>query len=334
MRILITGVAGFIGFHVAIKLCKTKDIIHGIDNLNEYYDVNLKKSRIAHLRKHTNIKFKKIDIENTKDLEKLFKKNQYDYVIHLAAQPGVQYSLTNPDSYIKSNLIGFYSILECCRNFKIKHLVYASSSSVYGLNSKQPFSNNDNVDHPISLYAATKKSNELMAHSYSHLYNLPTTGLRFFTVYGPWGRPDMAIFKFTKAIVNNNFIEVYNNGNLKRDFTYIDDVVNSIIKIRKVIPKENKKWKKNRGSISKSSAPYAVYNVGRGKTIKLNKLIKIIEKTIGKKARIKYKGLQLGDVLSTFSNNQDLSKLIGYKPKYNIEEGLKLFYRWYSNYYK
>ena len=334
MKILITGVAGFIGFHVAKKLSLTKNIIHGIDSMNTYYDINLKNLRINYLKKNTNINFFKINIENQNSLNALFKKNRYDQIIHLAAQPGIRYSLTNPESYIRSNIIGFQSILECCKKFKVKHFIYASSSSVYGLNRKQPFSTGDNVDHPISLYAATKKSNELMAHSYSHLYNIPTTGLRFFTVYGPWGRPDMAIFKFVKAIKNNTKIKVYNYGNSERDFTYIDDVVNGILKIRNKIPKQNKLWKKDNISIAKSSAPYAIYNVGSGKTIKLNKLIKIIENVVGKKAKIKYESIQPGDVASTISDNKDLIDLINYKPQYDIEKGVKSFYKWYKKNYK
>tara|TARA_B100000886_G_scaffold39347_2_gene24351 strand:+ start:12289 stop:13296 length:1008 start_codon:yes stop_codon:yes gene_type:complete len=335
MKILITGVAGFIGFHLANKLLKIKRYeVHGIDNLNKYYDNKLKKKRINYLEKHTNIIFHNFDINNSIRLRTVFKKHNITHVLHFAAQPGVRYSISHPMSYINSNILGFQSMIDCCKEYKIKHLIYASSSSVYGLNTTQPYKSNHNSDHPISLYAATKKSNELVAHSYSHLYGLPTTGLRLFTVYGPWGRPDMALFKFTSAILNNKTINVYNNGNHKRDFTYIDDTVAAIIKIITIPPKKNNLWRKNSNTINQSSAPYVIYNVGSGRTVKLKKFIKILEETIGKKAKIKYTKKQPGDVDITYSDNSELKRLIGFNPKFSLNEGIRNFVNWYKEIYR
>ncbi len=335
MNILITGVAGFIGFHLAKELSKNrKNKVYGIDNLNSYYDLQLKKKRIAYLKKNIKITFHKLDINNFNRLKRLFLKYKITHVLHFAAQPGVRYSISHPMSYIDSNLVGFQKILECCRTNNIKHLVYASSSSVYGLNKKHPYNTNDNTDHPISLYAVTKKSNELAAHSYSHLYGLPTTGLRLFTVYGPWGRPDMALFKFTNAIYKNKVINVFNNGNHKRDFTYIDDVVKAISKIINLPPKHNSSWKKNYNTIHQSSAPYTIYNVGAGKAVKLLDFIKIIEKVIGKNAKIRFQKRQPGDVEITYSNSLALKKNIQFKSSTALEEGVQNFIEWYINIYK
>jgi UDP-glucuronate 4-epimerase len=331
MTILITGVAGFIGFHTAKKLLENGKNIIGIDNYDKYYDVKLKKKRISILNNH---KFKKKFIFVKLDLVKLFKKYKIKKIINLAAQAGVRHSLINPKSYIKSNLVGFANILELCRNFKINHLTYASTSSVYGANTKQPFSEKDGVDHPLQLYAATKRANELMAHSYSNLFNLPTTGLRFFTVYGPWGRPDMALFIFTKNILNNKVIKVFNNGKHIRDFTYIDDIVDGIIKANDENLKKNKKinFKTNNPSTSKS--PFKIYNIGNSNAVSLMKYIKLIEKYLGKKAKKKFLKLQRGDVPKTLSDISKIKKDLNYNPKTSVEEGVKNFINWYKKFYK
>ncbi len=333
-KILITGAAGFIGYHLSKLLCdKGLDIV-GIDNLKDYYDVNLKIARLEQLQDYQNFKFEKIDLVQKDSLIKLFEKEKIKYVINLAAQAGVRYSIENPYAYIDSNIAGFANILEACRNFPVKHLIYASSSSVYGANVKQPFSENDNVDHPVSLYAATKKSNELMAHTYSDLYKIPTTGLRFFTVYGPWGRPDMAYYSFTKAILEGKEINVFNNGNLERDFTYINDIVNAIEKLLDKIPEENPGWDRLSAEPSTSFAPYRIFNIGNNRPVKLMDFISTLENLLGKKAKRNFLPMQPGDVYSTFADISKLNKLIGYKPTTSIEEGLEKFVSWYKQYYK
>lgn len=403
-KILITGAAGFIGFHLSKKLCQEGYDIIGIDNLNDYYDVNLKIARLKILQDYKitilkdskierlerakdskierletakdskikrlekakdskierlksaqqdggqglqcfdsaqhdnknnkgNFKFEKMDLVEREKIFELFEKEKFDYVIHLAAQAGVRYSIENPYAYIESNITGFMNILEACRNYPVKHLIYASSSSVYGANVKQPFSENDNVDHPVSLYAATKKSNELMAHTYSSLYDIPTTGLRFFTVYGPWGRPDMAYFSFTKDIIEGNTINVFNNGDLERDFTYIDDIVEGIIRLINKIPQKNENWDKIKSDPATSFAPYRVFNIGNNKPVKLNEFINILEEIIGKKAVKNYLPMQKGDVYSTFANIDLLSDMTGFNPKTDLREGLQKFVDWYINYF-
>lgn len=326
--ILITGCAGFIGFHLAKRLLLNNYAIIGVDNLNSYYDVNLKKARLKLLKEHENFSFELITIEDKEALEKIFFLNNIDIVINLAAQAGVRYSLENPDAYIQSNVIGFMNILKCCNHHQIEHLIYASSSSVYGANSKMPFSTNDNVDHPISLYAATKRVNELLAYTYSHLYDLPTTGLRFFTVYGPWGRPDMSYFKFTKAIMKGDPIQVYNSGNMKRDFTYIDDIVEGIVRLL------GKKPERIQLPTISSNAPYKIYNIGNNQPVKLMEFISIFEEKIGKKAIKQFLPMQAGDVHETYADIEDLEKDIGFKPQTTINEGIGKFIDWYKEYYK
>ncbi|WP_413483773.1 NAD-dependent epimerase [Morganella psychrotolerans] len=334
MKYLVTGSAGFIGFYVAKKLLEHGFNVVGIDNINDYYDVSLKQSRLNILKMFDNFSFYKIDISDKEKMAILFKENKFDKVIHLAAQAGVRYSLINPFSYSESNLTGFLTILEGCRHNDIKHLIYASSSSVYGLNDTYPFSTNNSVDHPISLYAATKKSNELMAHSYSYLYNIPVTGLRFFTVYGPWGRPDMALFKFTNAIINEKPIDIYNNGEMSRDFTYIDDIVDGIYKVLSLPPKGNKLWKASSGILSTSSAPYQIYNIGNGKPISLMKYIESLEENLKIKAIKNYLPMQPGDVYKTYADTNDLFEKTGYIPKTNIDDGIQKFVEWYKDFYK
>ncbi|QZN97077.1 NAD-dependent epimerase [Symbiopectobacterium purcellii] len=333
MNVLITGSAGFIGFFLAKKLLSNNERILGVDNLNDYYDVSLKKARLVELDSYDNFKFLNINLCDKASLIKLFSESCFDCVINLAAQAGVRYSIENPSAYADSNLIGFLNVLECCRQFKIQHLIYASSSSVYGLNSKTPFSTNDSVDHPVSLYAATKKANELMAHSYSHLYNIPTTGLRFFTVYGPWGRPDMALFKFTQKIFNNELIDIYNNGNLSRDFTYIDDIVEGIIRLIDVVPERNDHWTPESGSPATSSAPYRIYNIGNGSPVKLMDFVTALEKALGMEAKKNFLPMQPGDVYQTWADTEDLFKVTGYQPKVNVEEGVARFVEWYRKFY-
>lgn len=333
-KILVTGCAGFIGFHVSKKLLEKNYVVVGLDNINNYYDPNLKIARLNILKKFPKFKFYKTDLEKRDFVLQIFKKEKFVYVIHLAAQAGVRYSLINPFSYVDSNLVGFINILEGCRQNKVRHLVYASSSSVYGANTKMPFSVHHNVDHPISLYAATKKSNELMAHTYSALYNLPTTGLRFFTVYGPWGRPDMALFKFTEAILNNKTITIYNYGKMERDFTYIDDIVEGVIRVMKKVPKSNKHWSSKNPDPGTSFCPYKIYNIGNNTPVKLTKFINVLEHCLGKKAKKKFLPLQPGDVPKTYADVDDLVKDVGFKPATPIEVGIKKFVEWYKEYYK
>jgi UDP-glucuronate 4-epimerase len=348
MKFLVTGTAGFIGYHTAKKLCLKGASVIGLDIINEYYDVNLKFSRLADLGiKKSDINFNRIvqsdtfknfsfiqtDLVDKESLDNLFKDNEFDVVINLAAQAGVRYSLLNPQAYIDSNIIGFINILEACRHHKTKHCVYASSSSVYGLNETMPFSVHHNVDHPVSLYAASKKSNELMAHTYSHLFGLATTGLRFFTVYGPWGRPDMALFIFTKAIIEDKPIDVFNNGNMQRDFTYIDDIVEGIIRVSQKPPEGNKNWSGENPDPGTSKAPYKIYNIGNNAPVKLLDFIKSIEKFLGKKANMNFMPIQPGDVPSTYADVSDLVNDVNYKPSTPLETGVKSFIEWYKSYY-
>lgn len=331
MKYLVTGAAGFIGNFVSERLCDAGHDVVGLDNLNDYYDPNLKLARLKRLDEFDNFTFVKLDLANREGMESLFVEQQFDRVIHLAAQAGVRYSIENPMAYIDSNLVGMATILEGCRHNKVKHLVYASSSSVYGMNEKMPFSTEDAVDHPVSLYAATKKSNELMAHSYSHLYDLPTTGLRFFTVYGPWGRPDMAPFLFTDAILNDREIKVFNHGKMKRDFTYIDDIVEGIIRIQDVVPLRNAENPNT--SPSSSKAPYKVFNIGNNEPIALMTFIEAIEKAAGKQAKKNYMPMQAGDVPATFADIDSLKEEVGFKPDTKIEFGMQQFVDWFKEYY-
>jgi UDP-glucuronate 4-epimerase len=336
MEILVTGAAGFIGFHLCIKLLENDKFskVIGIDNINNYYSVQLKKDRLSILKNYDNFQFYKVSLENREEILSIFKKHNFHTVVNLAAQAGVRYSLENPFSYVQSNIDGFLNILEGCRHNNISHLVFASSSSVYGANRKMPFSVHHNVDHPVSLYAATKKANELMAHTYAHLYNLPCTGLRFFTVYGPWGRPDMALFKFTKNIIEDKPIEVYNFGKMKRDFTYIDDIVEGVYRVINKIPSPNINWDPLSPDPSTSSAPYKIYNIGNNKPVKLMDFISVIEKSIGKKAKIDFKEMQMGDVPETYADVDDLINDVGFKPDTPIEKGVANFIKWYKEYYK
>ena len=334
MRILITGVAGFIGSQLAKKILNHDISVVGIDNLNDYYDVNLKKSRLQQLETNSNFQFIKLDLADRNGMAELFNRYKFNQVVNLAAQAGVRYSLENPYAYVDTNVIGFVNLLEGCRHHAIEHLVFASSSSVYGLNTKMPFSVEHNVDHPVSLYAATKKSNELMAHTYSHLYGLPTTGLRFFTVYGPWGRPDMAYFKFTKAILANQPIDVYNFGKMQRDFTYIDDIVEGVLKIIQHKPQADPNWSSDTSNPSSSTAPYKIYNIGNNQSVDLMYFIKTLENALGKKANMNMLPMQPGDVKMTYANIDDLKTDFNWQPQTSIEEGLTNFIDWYTNYYR
>ncbi|MEB6243568.1 NAD-dependent epimerase [Staphylococcus gallinarum] len=333
MKILITGAAGFIGSHLAKKLIAQHHEVIGVDNINDYYSVSLKEDRLKSIGDN-NFTFYKLNLEDYEDLKEVFIKEQPEVVVNLAAQAGVRYSLENPRAYIDANVVGFMNILECSRHFDVKHLIYASSSSVYGANTSKPFSTSDNIDHPLSLYAATKKSNELMAHTYSHLYQLPTTGLRFFTVYGPWGRPDMALFKFTKAIVNDEAIDVYNHGNMMRDFTYVDDIVEAISRLIKKPADPNPDWSGANPDPSSSYAPYKVYNIGNNSPVRLMEFVEAIENKLGKTAKKNYMDLQAGDVPETYANVDDLYNNIDFKPETSIQDGVNKFIDWYLNYYK
>ncbi len=334
MKILITGVAGFIGSQLAKKILNHDINVVGIDNLNDYYDVNLKKSRLQQLEANSNFQFIKLDLADRKGMAELFNRHKFNQVVNLAAQAGVRYSLENPYAYVDTNIVGFVNLLEGCRHHAVEHLVFASSSSVYGLNTKMPFSAKHNVDHPVSLYAATKKANELMAHTYSHLYGLPTTGLRFFTVYGPWGRPDMAYFKFTKAILANQPIDVYNFGKMQRDFTYIDDIVEGVMKIIQRKPKADSNWSSETPNPSSSTAPYKIYNIGNNQSVDLMYFIKTLENALGKKANMNMLPMQPGDVKMTYANIDDLKTDFNWQPQTSIEEGLSNFIDWYTNYYR
>ncbi|MCW1718668.1 NAD-dependent epimerase [Pseudoalteromonas sp. A3] len=334
MKYLVTGAAGFIGAATCQKLLAAGHIVVGIDNLNEYYDVNLKLARLALFESHDNFTFIRLDISARAAMSELFAAQQFDKVIHLAAQASVRYSIESPDTYADSNLVGYLNVLEGCRHNHVKHLIYASSSSVYGLNEKTPFEASDSVDHPVSLYAATKKANELMAHSYSHLYKLPTTGLRFFTVYGPWGRPDMAPYIFTKKILAGDIIDVNNNGDMWRDFTYIDDIVEGVVRAADVIPQANPDWRVESGSPATSSAPYAIYNIGHGSPINLMKFIEAIETELGTEANKNFREMQAGDVYKTYAHTQNLFDVTGYKAQVSVEQGVSELIKWYKNFYK
>lgn len=334
MKVLVTGVAGFIGMHVAKLLLERGDSVVGIDNINDYYSIQLKQARIQKLNElQGDFSFKKSDLCDRESISQLFKKHQFDKVVNLAAQAGVRYSIENPHAYIESNIVGFLNILECCRHHDIQHLVYASSSSVYGANTKMPFSVSDSVDHPLSMYAATKKSNELMAHSYSSLFNLPTTGLRFFTVYGPWGRPDMALFKFTESILAGKAIDVFNFGKHKRDFTYIDDIVEGIIRVLDSTALPNEKWSGVNPDPATSFAPWRVFNIGHSKPVELMQYINAIELKLGKQAKMNLLPLQPGDVPDTFADVTALEQSVNYKPQTSIEIGVSRFLDWYLEYY-
>lgn len=333
MKVLVTGAAGFIGSHVVQKLCDRGDEVVGVDNLNDYYDVSLKEARLKRLTHYNNFKFIRLELADRDSVAQLFKDHDFQRVIHLAAQAGVRYSIDNPHAYIESNINGFINILEGCRHHRIEHLSYASSSSVYGANKTLPFSVHDNVDHPLSLYAATKKANELMAHTYSHLYELPTTGLRFFTVYGPWGRPDMAIFKFTHKILKDETIDVYNFGNHRRDFTYIDDIVEGVIRVNDQIATPNELWSGEKPDPANSTAPWRIYNIGNSKPIELMRYIEVLEQCLGKKARLNLLPLQAGDVPDTYADIEELKTRIGYSPSIPVEVGVERFVDWYLNYY-
>ncbi|MBN1406488.1 MAG: NAD-dependent epimerase [Calditrichaceae bacterium] len=354
MKILVTGTAGFIGYHTTVKLLNQGNTVIGLDVINDYYDINLKYTRLANLgfgkdkieynklikcdpassSNFNDSYFIQLNLNDQDNIYKLFEKEKFDYVINLAAQAGVRYSLTNPHAYMESNILGFMNILEACRHNKVKHLVYASSSSVYGLNETMPFSVHHNVDHPVSLYAASKKSNELMAHTYSHLYGIPTTGLRFFTVYGPWGRPDMALFIFTKAILENKPIDVYNHGNMQRDFTYVDDIVEGIIRVTNCVPTGNKAWSGETPDPGTSPAPYKIYNIGNNAPVKLLDFIEAIEKALGKRAKKNLMPIQPGDVPATYADVEDLIKDVDYKPSTPIQLGINKFVEWFKEYYK
>ena len=331
---MVTGTAGFIGNHLAIKLLERGDEVIGIDNLNDYYDVNLKLARLDRIKDHTNYTDVRADIADRELMEQLFKEHQPQRVVNLAAQAGVRYSIENPHAYIDSNIVGYLNILEGCRHNNVEHLVYASSSSVYGANETMPFSVHDNVDHPLSLYAASKKANELMAHTYSNLYNLPTTGLRFFTVYGPWGRPDMALFLFTKAIKDGEKIKVFNYGKHRRDFTYIDDIVEGIIRTLDNVAKPNPEWSGKNPDSGTSKAPWRVYNIGNQSPVELMSYIETLEKYLGKTAEKELLPLQPGDVPDTYADVEALVQDVGYKPSTTIEQGIEKFVAWYDSYYK
>lgn len=334
MKFLVTGAAGFIGYHVAERLLTAGHQVVGIDNLNDYYDVGLKTARLDRLADKPGFRFIKLDLADREGMAALFAEHQFQRVIHLGAQAGVRYSLVNPLAYADANLIGHLNVLEGCRHNKVEHLLYASSSSIYGLNRKLPFATEDSVDHPVSLYAATKKANELMSHSYSHLYGLPTTGLRFFTVYGPWGRPDMALFKFTKAILAGESIDVYNHGEMHRDFTYIDDITEAIVRLQAVIPQADPSWTVEQGSPATSSAPYHVYNIGNNSPVKLMEYITALEQALGVTARKNMLPMQPGDVMDTSADTAELYRDIGFKPETSVEEGVKRFVDWYKAFYQ
>ncbi|HEY9627342.1 MAG TPA: NAD-dependent epimerase [Coleofasciculaceae cyanobacterium] len=325
MHVLVTGVAGFIGYHLAQRLLAEDVQVYGIDNLNEYYDVNLKKARLGQLTPHPKFTFEYLDLSDRQAVAELFETQQFDYVVNLAAQAGVRYSLQNPLAYVDSNVTGFVNLLEGCRHSAVKHLVFASSSSVYGVNPKTPFSTTDNVDHPISLYAASKKANELMAHTYSHLFQLPTTGLRFFTVYGEWGRPDMAYFKFVKAIEAGQAIDVYNYGDMQRDFTYIDDVIEGVVRVMHKPPLA--------GQDALTKAAYKLYNIGNNKPVALKRFIEVVEQALGKEAQKNFLPMQPGDVPVTYADVDDLMQDVGFRPDTAIEVGIERFVRWYRDYY-
>ena len=333
MKILVTGAAGFIGFHTSRALLDEDHEVIGLDNINKYYDPDLKNSRLKILKQYPSFKFHKKNLEDKEAIKNIFKEDSPKRVIHLAAQAGVRYSLKHPETYVQSNLVGFFNILEECRQHKVEHLVYASTSSVYGLNTKYPFSTEDNTNHPVSFYGATKLANEMMAHSYSHLYTIPCTGLRFFTVYGPWGRPDMAYFLFTKKILEGKPIDIFNHGNMERDFTYIDDIVEGITRVLMQAPNSDLEWSGSSPSPASSSAPWRLYNIGSNRPVKLMDYVREIEKNLGKKAEINFLPLQAGDVVKSHADVDPLVNDFGYTPKYSVKYGIKNFIEWYLDYY-
>ncbi|GAA6145482.1 NAD-dependent epimerase [Thalassolituus maritimus] len=334
MKILVTGAAGFIGAFTSKKLVEMGHEVIGVDNLNDYYDVALKHGRLGWLEPMAGFQFQQLELADRAAVEGLFNQHKFDRVIHLAAQAGVRYSITNPHAYVDSNLIGFVNVMEGCRHHEVEHFVYASSSSVYGLNTHLPYSTGDRVDHPVSLYAATKKSNELMAHTYSHLYRLPTTGLRFFTVYGPWGRPDMAYFGFTKSILAGKTIDIYNHGKMQRDFTYIDDIVEGVVRIAMKVPEPVEQWTPESGDCSRSSAPYKIYNIGNHNSVELGTFVETIENALGVTADKNYMEMQPGDVLATYANVDDLAADVDFAPNTPLAEGIGTFVDWYKDFYR
>ncbi|MDA8420986.1 MAG: NAD-dependent epimerase [Pseudomonadota bacterium] len=334
MRILITGVAGFIGSGLALRLLDRGDSVYGIDNMNDYYSVALKESRLGRIGAHPQFRFEKLDISDREGVARLFRENRFDAVMNLAAQAGVRYSLENPHAYVDANLVGFVNLLEGCRQSGVGHFVFASSSSVYGANTRQPFSEHDNVDHPVSLYAASKKANELIAHSYAHLFRLPCTGLRFFTVYGPWGRPDMALFLFTKGILANTPIRVFNHGRMVRDFTYIDDIIEGVIRVIDHPAQPDSSWSGDNPDPATSNAPYRIFNIGNSRPVELMRYIHILEEQLGKKAVMELLPLQDGDVPSTVSDVSALEAAVGFKPATPVEVGIARFVSWYREYYR
>jgi UDP-glucuronate 4-epimerase len=333
-NILVTGAAGFIGFHLSRRFLDAGDAVIGVDNMNDYYDVNLKRARLTLLENNPLFRFVKMDIADREGMAGLFRQEPFEVVVHLAAQAGVRYSIVNPCAYVDSNLVGFIHVLEGCRHGKVRHLVFASSSSVYGANTRMPFSVHHNVDHPLSLYAATKKANELMAHTYAGLYGLPCTGLRFFTVYGPWGRPDMALFLFTRAILENRPIDVYNQGRMQRDFTFIDDIVEGVYRVADRMPAPNPGWRGDHPDPATSFAPYKIYNIGNNNPVELLYFIEALEKSLHMKAKMNFLPLQPGDVPATCADVADLAAAVGFKPATPIEEGIEKFVSWYRKYYK
>lgn len=331
--LLVTGCAGFIGFHLSLELLKRGKAVAGLDNINDYYDTNLKLDRLKQLQQFPRFQFHRCNLEDRQRMESLFKTGEFGIAVHLAAQAGVRYSLTHPHSYVDSNLVGFTNILEGCRHSAVEHLVFASSSSVYGANTAMPFSVHQNVDHPVSLYAATKKANELMAHTYAHLYGLPCTGLRFFTVYGPWGRPDMALFLFVRAIIEGKPIQIFNHGKMRRDFTYIDDIVEGVIRVMENSPQPNSDWSSDDPDPGTSYAPYRIYNIGNNQPVELMEFVTIIEETLGMEAQKEFLPLQPGDVPATYADIDDLTRDLGFKPETGIREGIENFIAWYKAYY-
>lgn len=331
--LIVTGVAGFIGYHTAKALLAKNIAVVGVDSLTTYYDVRLKQARLRDLQSSSGFSFHKIDVADSAALHEVFEVTRPRAVVHLAAQAGVRYSIENPEVYVASNLVGFANVLECCRRHEVQHLVYASTSSVYGANSTVPFSEHHTTDHPVSFYAATKKANEVMAHSYAWLYGLPCTGLRFFTVYGPWGRPDMALFKFTDAILKGQPIDVYNNGDMVRDFTYVDDIVKGVVGVLEVPPQRNPEWDRSAPHPGSSSAPYRILNIGNGRPVQLMRYVEVLEKCLGKKAEIRFMPMQAGDVQKTFADTSELERTVGYKPVTTIESGIGRFVDWYLDYF-
>lgn len=333
MKILVTGAAGFIGYHLSECLLARGDEVVGLDNLNDYYEVGLKEARLARLTPHAKFRFVKLDLADRNGMAEMFAREGVERVVHLAAQAGVRYSLKNPHAYVDSNLVGFVNVLEGCRHNGVQHLVYASSSSVYGANTEMPFSVHHNVDHPVSLYAASKKANELMAHTYSHLYGLPTTGLRFFTVYGPWGRPDMALFLFTKAILEGRPIDVFNYGNMRRDFTYIGDIIEGVVRVTDQVATPNPVWTGSAPDSATSYAPYRLYNIGNHNPVELLRMIELVEASLGRKAEKNLLPIQLGDVPETYADVDDLVRDVGFRPETALEQGIPRFVEWYRQYY-